>query len=72
MNIILDACAIIAFLRDEEGGDVVENFLIDSEYSCYIHAMNFIRSDNQVYADQMINQLELAGVIFNCDPPLNF
>lgn len=58
-------------INDEEGGDVVENFLINSEYSCYIHAMNlcevyynFIRSNDQVYADQMINELELAGVIF--------
>ncbi len=71
MIVILDACAVIAFFRDEEGGEIVENFLIDPQHTCYIHVINlcevyydFIRSNDQVYAEQMINELELAGVIF--------
>lgn len=70
-NFILDTCAVIAFLRDESGAKLVETILLDPDYTCYIHAMNlcevyyaFMRSNNQVYADQMINDLEAAGVIF--------
>ncbi|MGK7899049.1 MAG: PIN domain-containing protein [Xenococcus sp. (in: cyanobacteria)] len=71
MNIILDACAVIAFFQDEEGGDVVEGFLMNSEHHCYIHVVNlcevyydFIRRNDQVYADQMVNELKLTGVTF--------
>lgn len=34
MNIILDACAVIAFFRDEPGAEMVENYLSDSQYNC--------------------------------------
>ena len=70
MNIILDACAVISFFRDEEGGDIVEEFLIRPDCNSYIHAINlcevyydFVRSNNQVYAEQIISELKLAGVI---------
>jgi len=70
MNIVLDACAVIAFFRNEEGGDIVEQFLIDPDCNSYIHAINlcevyydFVRSNNQVYAEQIISELKLAGVI---------
>ncbi len=70
MAIILDACAVIAFFRDEEGSEIVENFLVDSEHICYIHAINlcevyynFIRSNDPNYANQMVNELHQAGVI---------
>ena len=31
MAFVLDACALIAFLRNEDGADVVESMLIDKE-----------------------------------------
>lgn len=37
MNIILDACAIIAFLRDEAGADVVREILLNADHTCMIH-----------------------------------
>jgi PIN domain nuclease of toxin-antitoxin system len=40
MIVILDACAVIAFLRDEPGGELVENYLINETYTCFIHAIN--------------------------------
>ena len=43
---VLDACALIAFLRDEPGADLVEGFLNDSA-KCYVHALNFC----EVYYD---------------------
>lgn len=48
MAIVLDACAIIAFLRDEEGADVVESALLGSE--CVIHAVNLC----EVYKDCLV------------------
>jgi hypothetical protein len=29
MKVVLDACAIIAYLRDEEGADIVESALME-------------------------------------------
>lgn len=45
MAYILDACALIAFLRDEDGADIVESTLIDQD--CVAHAINFC----EVYYD---------------------
>lgn len=41
MNIkILDACAIIAFLKGELGADFVEDHITDPTSKCYLHAVN--------------------------------
>ena len=37
---IMDACAIIAFLRQEAGSVVVARLLADAGNLCYIHAVN--------------------------------
>lgn len=58
MPSVLDACAIIAYLRDEDGADVVESALINDE--CIVHALNmcevykdcFARGDDKQKADQ--------------------
>jgi PIN domain nuclease of toxin-antitoxin system len=39
MTFVLDACAIIAYLRDEEGADVVESALL-GDNACVAHAVN--------------------------------
>ena len=39
MTFVLDACAIIAYLRDEEGADVVESVLLGNN-ACVAHAVN--------------------------------
>ena len=39
MTFVLDACAIIAYLRDEEGADVVESALLGDD-ACVAHAVN--------------------------------
>ena len=53
MSTVIDASALIAFLRDEPGADVVENVLSAPE-NCYAHALNlcevyydFFRASNQ-------------------------
>ena len=47
MNIILDACAVIAFFRDETGAENVENLLFNSDNYCLIHTINLC----EVYYD---------------------
>ncbi|MBT8419307.1 MAG: PIN domain-containing protein [Gammaproteobacteria bacterium] len=66
--IVLDACAIIAFLRDEDGADVVQNALLDE--MCVIHAINLcevykdclVRGEDRGKADKLLQQLKLTGL----------
>jgi PIN domain nuclease of toxin-antitoxin system len=44
---ILDACAIIAFLRGESGADIVESALLDIDSECMSHSINLC----EVYYD---------------------
>jgi PIN domain nuclease of toxin-antitoxin system len=47
MNIILDACAVIAFFRDETGAENVENLLFNSDNYCLIHTINLQPFSNE-------------------------
>lgn len=74
MNIILDACAVIAYLRDETGAEQVENYLNEPQYTCWIHVINlcevyydFLRSSTQTEADAILNDLINIGLIFRDD-----
>lgn len=79
MIVILDACAVIAFLRDEPGGELVENYFINETYTCFIHAINLcevyydvIRNSSQQKADEMLNNLRATGLIFRDDIEQSF
>lgn len=68
MSAVIDASALIAFLRDEPGGDVVENALSAPE-KCYAHALNlcelyydFFRASNQDAAGAAISDLLGLGI----------
>ena len=73
MPIILDACAIIAFLRDEDGAENVERALLNDE--CMVHALNLCevykdclsRGEKAATADQMVDDLTSAGLIVRED-----
>ncbi len=47
MIYVLDACAMIAYLRGELGAEAVQEILVDSTYQCLAHALNFC----EVYYD---------------------
>jgi PIN domain nuclease of toxin-antitoxin system len=54
VSTVIDASALIAFLRDEPGADVVEN-LFSAPETCYAHALNlcevcydFFRASNSM------------------------
>jgi len=66
---VLDACAMIAFLRGEPGADVVENALLDTTSDCLAHAINlcevfydFYRDSGESAAKGAIADLSIVGV----------
>ena len=40
MNLVLDSCAIIAYLHNETGADVVDGLMLDRGNVCFVHAIN--------------------------------
>lgn len=68
MDCVLDACALIAFLRDEPGAEIMEQRLLDGD--CFVHTINLcevyydcIRMDDESRADALITDLLEVGVI---------
>jgi len=79
MIYILDACALIAYLRDEPGAEVVESFLIESDHLCMVHAVNlcevyyeFLRAGDARSARAAMAELQSAGLVFREDMDLAF
>jgi PIN domain nuclease of toxin-antitoxin system len=69
MNRVLDACALIAFLRGENGGGVVAHILSNPAETCFSHAVNlcevyddFVRASDERTARSAIDDLHLAGL----------
>lgn len=69
MSVVLDASAMIAYLRNEEGGSEVASLLEDGNTECLAHAVNLCevyyhllqRSDQHV-AEKAINDLRFVGI----------
>src|SRR5438067_1302622 len=69
MNFVLDACAMIAFLRAEPGADVVRDILQDPVADCFAHAINlcevyydFIRAADVRTAKAALRDLTAVGI----------
>ena len=69
MPVILDASAMIAFLRRETGGDIVAGLLKEQPPSCMAHALNlcevfydFLRSDDDAVACAAVDDLRALGL----------
>lgn len=70
MIYVLDACAMIAFLKNEEGADVVEDALLDRSSQCIAHAINlcevyydFYRAGDESVADSALVDLRALGLV---------
>jgi predicted nucleic acid-binding protein len=70
VHYVLDACAMIAFLRRESGAEMVEQLLRAPRNVCMAHAINlcevhyqFIRSDGEATADGAIATLLDLGLM---------
>ena len=70
MLYVLDACSMIAYLRDEKGSEVVEDALFAPDSKCYAHSVNlcevfydFYMAGARSEAEQAIEDILLLGVI---------
>lgn len=71
---MLDASAIIAYLRGETGADVVESALVGDGGPCVAHAINlcevyykFVRASGEAVAKSAIQDLRDTGVFVRED-----
>jgi PIN domain nuclease of toxin-antitoxin system len=69
MIYVLDASAIIAWLRNEMGADVVDHAIRDVTAQCLVHAINLCevfydahRNAGEAHALSVIKDLEAVGV----------
>lgn len=79
MNHVLDACAMIAYLSGETGGNVVDGLLKTPTDNCYAHIINllevsykFIRKYGETTALQALKDLAADGVITRRDTSQHF
>lgn len=70
MNYVLDACALIAFLRGEPGSEVIESILVDGGNVCTAHSINlyevyydFIKVADDETASAAISELQAIGIM---------
>ncbi len=70
MIYILDASAIIAWLRNEPGADVVDNAVRDLSSQCLAHAINLCevyydahRNSGMAHAEAVISDLAAVGIV---------
>ncbi len=70
MTIVFDACAVLAYLNDEEGADKVEAYVLDPQRPCVIHALKAFevhyltaRTSGPQVADDAIRDIKDAGVL---------
>lgn len=70
MIFVLDACAMIAWLRDEPGADVLDRAVRNVNVQCIAHAINLcevyydaVRNADEGYGKSVLNDLQAVGVI---------
>ena len=76
---VLDACAILAFLRQEAGAEAVEDLLTDPNVQCIVHVINlcevyydFIRSHGIADARRIVDYIASLGIMVRDDMDLTF
>ncbi|MCC7429838.1 PIN domain-containing protein [bacterium] len=57
MKLVLDACSLIAYFNDEEGAEVIKQYLKEKE--CFIHAVNLC----EVYYDFLKEKQSVANFL---------
>jgi PIN domain nuclease of toxin-antitoxin system len=72
--LILDACALIAFLADEPGGEYMAETLMNERFTHYIHVINLcevyydmLRRAGREQAEQMLTLTDSLGIIKRSD-----
>src|SRR6266545_1132563 len=79
MTYVFDSCALIAYIRDEEGADKVERLLLDKDSTVMMHAVNTceiyydcLRAEGEAHAEQAIDALFAGGMIIREDMDADF
>jgi len=79
MFFVLDSCALIALIKNEPGGEVVDSILSDKDNSCAIHALNLcevyydiVRLTSEKRAKEIINKFVLGGIDIREDMDADF
>jgi len=79
MKYVIDSCALIAFIRDEEGADIIEQILLDGASTVVMHAINVcevyydcIRAVGEEHADRVVDSLNSGNVIIREDMDAEF
>ena len=74
MKYVLDSCALIAFIRDEAGADIIEQILQDADSTVMMHAVNVcevyydcIRAVGAEHADRVVDSLSSGNVVIRED-----
>ncbi len=74
MDKSLDACAMLAYLQQEAGEDVLADMLKDATVTCFAHAVNmvevyyhYLRVYDEAAANKAVATLESDGVIVRED-----
>ena len=70
MHYVFDACALLAFLRGEEGADKIETLLLDNNNRCSAHAVNLcevyfnlVRKYGETTARAVLQNFKDIGVL---------
>ena len=70
MIYVLDASAMLAYLRGEPGADIVENAILDTTGQCITHSINLCevyyivhRNTDEPTADAAVADFETLGVV---------
>lgn len=68
--LIMDACALIAYIKNEAGAATVEALLVDSNNQCVVHAVNLcevyygvLRAEDEHTAQAVFSQLNDIGIV---------
>lgn len=74
MKYILDSCALIAFIRDEDGACAVEEILLDGSATVMMHALNVcevyydcLRAAGAEHAERIVASLVSGNLIIRED-----
>ena len=69
MNVVLDASAVIAYLKEESGAEVVEDYLARDGHTFFMHALNlcevyydFLRASDECSAEGAVADMLLLEV----------
>ncbi|MEW6620346.1 MAG: type II toxin-antitoxin system VapC family toxin [bacterium] len=78
-SFILDACAVIAFLNAEEGGEKVKDLLENKDNNVYLHHINlcevyygYYKADGIKRAEKVLNDLEQLPIRYIEDMSIEF